>query len=95
MIAITTTLVYQDGVLHPTEKVDLSEHRTYRAVLLPVSEQDSLNDVLGFDPNNEQVVGDIIKKQQQALLNFTGLATTSETDDASLKHDKYLYGHNP
>ena len=94
MAAITTTVVYENGVLRPKEKLDLPEHRVYQAIILPVREpeQQTLIDVLGFDPDNEKAMREVTEKQQQALLSFIGSATTDESDDASLNHDRYLYG---
>jgi predicted DNA-binding antitoxin AbrB/MazE fold protein len=93
MIAITTTVVYEDGVLRPTEKLDLPDHHLYRAVILPYErEQHTLADVLGFDPNDEQSMREAVEKQQQAVRAFVGSATTDESDDASIRHDEYLYG---
>jgi len=94
MVAITTTVIYEDGVLRPTEKLDLPARRLYRAVILPVYEQEQQTsaDVLGFDPDDEQAMREAVEKQRQALLAFIGLATTCESDDASERHDEYLYG---
>jgi uncharacterized protein (DUF433 family) len=47
---------------------------------------------LGFDPDDEQAMRQIIDKQRQALLAYVGSATTNEPDDASTRHDEYLYG---
>jgi len=94
MVAITTTVVYENGVLRPKEKLDLPEHNVYHAIILPAHEpeQHSLTDVLGFDPDDEKAMREVTEKQQQALLAFIGSATTDESDDASTNHDKYLYG---
>lgn len=94
MAAITTTVVYENGVLRPKEKLDLPEHHVYQAIILPAHEleQQSLTDVLGFDPDDEKAMREVTEKQQQALLAFIGSATTDEFDDASTNHDKYLYG---
>lgn len=94
MVSVTTTVVYEDGVLRPIEKLNLSEHHLYRAVILPVDEQDqqTLMDILGFDPENDQAMHEIIEKQLQALKAFVGSATSDQLDDASIRHDEYLYG---
>lgn len=47
---------------------------------------------LGFDPDDEQAMRQVIDKQRQALLAYVGSATTNEPDDASTRHDEYLYG---
>ena len=56
--------------------------------------QQSLADVLGFDPDDEQARRKVIKQQQQALRALVGMATTDEPDDASIRHDEYLYGRD-
>ncbi|RME42524.1 MAG: hypothetical protein D6796_14295 [Caldilineae bacterium] len=94
MRTITTTVVFEDGVLRPTERLDLGEHQLYHAVLLPLAEQEggTLRDVLGFDPADEAAMRRAVEKQKRALNAFIGLATTDEVDDASVRHDAYLYG---
>jgi predicted DNA-binding antitoxin AbrB/MazE fold protein len=94
MTAITTTVIYENGVLRPRDKLDLREHHAYQAIILPASEheQQTLTEVLGYDPDDEQATRKVIKEQQQALLAFVGSATTDEPDDASACHDDYLYG---
>jgi predicted DNA-binding antitoxin AbrB/MazE fold protein len=94
MVTVTTTVVYEDGVLRPTEKLNLSEHHLYRAVILPVDDQDqqTLIDILGFDPENDQAMREVVEKQRQALNTFVGSATSDQLDDASVRHDEYLYG---
>jgi predicted DNA-binding antitoxin AbrB/MazE fold protein len=97
MATISITVIYENGVLRPTEKIDLSERGVYRVIVVPVEErrQQSLADVLGFDPSDVQVMQALIENQQQALRAFIGTATTEEPDDASTHHDKYLYGLDP
>jgi predicted DNA-binding antitoxin AbrB/MazE fold protein len=96
MAAITTTVVYENGVLRPKEKLDLTERHTYQAIILPMyeAEPQTLTDVLGFDPDDERAMHDVIEKQRQALDAFVGSATTDDADDASTRHDEYLYGSN-
>ena len=55
-------------------------------------EQQTLSDILGFDPDDEEAMRQIAEKQHQALLAFAGSITTDEPDDASVRHDEYLYG---
>jgi len=94
MPAITATVVYENGVLRPKEKLDLTERRVYQAIILPMheSQQQTLTDVLSFDPNDQKAVRDVIEKQRQSLNAFVGSATTNDADDASARHDEYLYG---
>jgi predicted DNA-binding antitoxin AbrB/MazE fold protein len=94
MPPITTTVVYENGVLRPNEKLDLTERRVYQAIILPIYEpqQQTLTDVLSFDPSDQQAVRDVIEKQRQALNAFVRSATTNDADDASARHDEYLYG---
>ncbi len=93
MATITTTVVYENGVLRPLEKLDLPERHTYQAIIVAAraEEQQTLLDVLGFDPDDEQATREVIEKQRQALLAFVGSATTDTTDDASIRHNEYLY----
>jgi len=94
MATITTTVVYENGVLRPLEELDLSEHHLYQAIIVAAQaeEQQTLFDILGFDPDDEQAIGKAIEKQRLALLAFVGSATTDADDDASVRHDEYLYG---
>ena len=93
MTAITTTVVYENGVLRPQEKLDLTEHCAYQAIILPMHEpqQRTLRDLLGFDPGDQQAMREVIEKQRQALNTFIGSTTTNDVDDASAWHDKYVY----
>jgi uncharacterized protein (DUF433 family) len=54
--------------------------------------QQSLADILGFDPDDEQARRRVIKQQQQALREFAGSISLDESDDASIRHDEYIYG---
>jgi predicted DNA-binding antitoxin AbrB/MazE fold protein len=83
MSTITTTVIYKKGVLYPTEQVELTEASAYTAVLLPLStatEKNALSDE------------EILRRQRLALQALLGAATTEEIDNASIEHDRYLYG---
>ncbi len=57
-----------------------------------VEEKQLLTNSLGFDPDDEQAIRRVITQQQQALREFVGSISSDEPDDASIRHDEYLYG---
>lgn len=57
-------------------------------------EKQHLADILGFDPDDEPAMRRVITQQQQALRKFVGAISSDEPDDASIRHDEYLYGGN-
>ena len=83
MSPITTTVVFEKGVLRPTEKVELRERHAYKAILVPLSTKERPPEL-----SEEEVLA----RQRLALQKLIGVATTETSDDASVKHDEYLYG---
>jgi predicted DNA-binding antitoxin AbrB/MazE fold protein len=91
MSIIATTAVYENGVLCPLEKLDLPEHQELFIFILPVREPETLNDVLGFDPTDEEKLNSLAESQYQAVMQLAASARSGRSDVAE-KHDGYLYG---
>ncbi len=56
--------------------------------------QETLADVLGFDPSDEQRLLTEGERQRQALLEMamSSTAASEPPHDGAVNHDKYLYG---
>ena len=56
--------------------------------------QETLADVLGFDPNDEQRLLAEGERQRQALLEMarSSTAASEPPHDGAINHEKYLYG---
>ncbi|HFD40124.1 MAG TPA: DUF104 domain-containing protein [Anaerolineae bacterium] len=96
---IVTRAVFAKGVLRPLEKLDLPENLDLLITIWPLegdesgSKQETLADVLGFDPADEAVLIRSGEKHRRALLEMA-LSTTAASDpphDGAVNHDKYLY----
>ena len=94
MSTIATTAVYENGVIRPLEKLDLPERQELYVFILPVHEQErqqTLADVLGFDPTDEEKLSALAESQYQAVMQLAGGGRSGRLDVAE-KHDEYLYG---
>ncbi len=81
-MAVSITAIYEDGVFRPLEKLDLPEHRKFQLLIRPLpdeapatSEQETLADVLGFDPSDEEKLRELGKRQREAWLKMAGTFT--------------------
>jgi predicted DNA-binding antitoxin AbrB/MazE fold protein len=94
MNAISTTAVYENGVLRPLEKLNLPERQKLRVLILSIQEaqghQATLAEVLGFDPADEEKMNALAESQYQAAMLLAGTARSGHSDTAE-NHDKYLY----
>ena len=96
-MVVSTKAIYESGTLRLLEKLDLQEGQEVCVTIEQLDEdgypvQETLADVLGFDPDDEEKARALAESQYQAIKKIIGIATTDEPDDASERHDKYLYG---
>jgi predicted DNA-binding antitoxin AbrB/MazE fold protein len=94
MSTIATTAVYEDGVIRPLEKLDLPERQELFIFILPIREQErqeTLADVLGFDPTDEEKLMALAESQYQAVMQLAGGGRSGRSSVAE-DHDEYLYG---
>ncbi|MGQ9626104.1 MAG: hypothetical protein ACUVV0_04260 [Anaerolineae bacterium] len=79
------------------KKLDLPENGLFRLTIEPVEEekQETLADVLGFDPNDEEKAKELAEKQHRAfeelMVSLDGLPGSKPPHDGSINHDKYIY----
>ncbi|MBI5788519.1 MAG: antitoxin family protein [Candidatus Schekmanbacteria bacterium] len=74
----TIEAVYENGVFKPVKKIKLPEHELVKLVITPLYE-------------DEEAVKRLVEKQKKALKKVIGIGS-SDSDDGSINHDKYLYG---
>lgn len=106
---IKTKAIFKDGVFRPLDDVMLSESQVVELTILSLYDgswetltwtendepaQETLADVLGFDPDDEEKSRELAESQHRAIQRIIGIATTDETDDASEQHDEFLYGRS-
>jgi predicted DNA-binding antitoxin AbrB/MazE fold protein len=95
-MALSITVIYEKGVFRPLEKLDLPERRKFQIVIQPVpeeppaKEQQTLADVLGFDPSDEEKLREVADRQYEAIMAIAGTGRSGRTD-ISRNVDKYLY----
>ena len=56
-----------------------------------VPKQETLADIVGFDPSDEEALRQLGHRQRQALMEMAGKFSGGGAD-VSRKHDRYLYG---
>ena len=96
-MVVSTKAIYESGTLRLLEKLDLQEGQEVCVTIERLDEdgcpvQETLADVLGFDPDDEEKARELAESQYRAIQKIIGIATTGEPDDASERHDEYLYG---
>lgn len=96
-MAVSITAIYEDGVFRPLEKLDLPEHRTFQLMIRPLTEeqlatpeQETLADILGFDPSDEEKLREVAERQHKAIMEIAGTGSSGQRDISS-NVDKYLY----
>lgn len=96
-MALSITAIYEKGVFRPLDKLDLPERQKVQIVIQPVreeppaKEQQTLADVLGFDPSDEEKLREVAERQYKAIMEIAGTGYSGHSDISS-KVDKYLYG---
>ena len=106
---VKTKAIFEDGVFRPLDDVALPESQVVELAILPLHDdlwetlaatesgepvQETLADVLGFDPDDEKESRELAESQHRAIQRIIGIATTDEPDDASERHDEFLYGRS-
>lgn len=95
-MALSITAIYEKGVFRPLEKLDLPEHEKFQIIVWPVRkeaptrEQQTLADVLGFDPSDEEKLREVAERQYKAIMQIAGTGYSGHSDISS-NVDKYLY----
>jgi len=96
-MAVSITAIYEDGVFRPLEELDLPEHQKFRLIIQPAPdgepaapEQETLADVLGFDPSDEEKLRELAERQREAWLKMAG-TFAGDRHDVSRRHDYYIY----
>ena len=94
---IRTTAIREGRALYLLEDVAVPEGQQLIVTIeaVPVKEdgvpvQETLADVLGFDPEDEERLLAEGERQRQALLAMAGTASSGLTD-VSERHDYYIY----
>ena len=99
-MVIVARAVYEKGVLYLTEELDLPENKDVLLTIQPLSDadeagQETLTDVLGFDPADEQKMQALAESQHHALKelieNTRSLPGSEPPHDGARNHDKYIY----
>lgn len=96
-MAVSITAIYEHGVFRPLERLDLPEQQKFRITIQPIPEekpiwpvQETLADVLGFDPSDEEKLRELAERQYKAIMAIAGTGH-SGLGDVSSNVDKYLY----
>lgn len=99
-MVIVTRAIYEKGILYLTEELDLPENKNMLLAIQPLSdvdavEQETLADVLGFDPTDEQRLEALSESRHKALERLvnrlSSLPASEAPHDGSRDHDKYIY----
>ncbi|MEA3345977.1 MAG: antitoxin family protein [Chloroflexota bacterium] len=89
-MAILARAIYKKGVLHPKEPLDIGEQAEVELLIFPIR-QDTLADVLGFDPSDTKALAASAERHRRAILRMAGTASSDEPHDGSVHHDRYIY----
>lgn len=97
-MTISTIAIYEDGVLRLLEKLQLPEQEVLSVTIRPFDEhaQQTLADVLGFDPSDEEKLQELAESQHLAftelVANLADAPGSPPPHDSAVNHDKYIYG---
>lgn len=70
---------------------EYQRYRRWKEEWGAVPEQETLADILGFDPGDEEALRELGQRQRQALMKIAGTYSGGDAD-VSGHHDDYLYG---
>ena len=98
-MVLSTKAIYESGTLRLLEKLDLQEGQEVCVTIERLDEdgypvQETLADVLGFDPNDEEKARELAESQHKAIMklleSLAGLPGSEPPHDGSVNHDKYI-----
>ena len=99
-MVVSTKAIYESGTLRLLEKLDLQEGQEVCVTIERLDEdgypvQETLADVLGFDPNDEEKARALAESQHKAIMELlerlADLPGSEPPHDGSVNHDKYIY----
>jgi len=99
-MVVSTKAIYESGALWLLEKLDLQEGQEVCVTIEQLDEdgyplQETLADVLGFDPDDEEKARELAESQNKAMMelleSLAGLPGSEPPHDGSVNHDKYIY----
>ncbi len=93
-MAILARAIYENGVLRLKEPLDIREQAEVEILIFPIRDemsQETLADVLGFDPSDTKRLAASADQHRRAILRMAGTASSDEPHDGSINHDKYIY----
>lgn len=70
---------------------EYQRYRKWKEERAPVPQQETLADILDFDPDDEEALRELGQRQRQALMEMAGKFSGGGAD-VSERHDYYLYG---
>ena len=70
---------------------EYQRYKRWKEEQAAVPQQETLADILGFDPSDEQALRELGQRQRQALMEMAGKFSGGGSD-VSERHDHYLYG---
>jgi len=99
-MVVSTKAIYESGTLRLLEKLDLQEGQEVHVTIERLDEdgypvQETLADVLGFDPDDEEKAQELAESQHKAIMklleSLADLPGSEPPHDGSVNHDKYIY----
>ena len=99
-MVVSTKAIYESGTLRLLEKLDLQEGQEVHVTIERLDEdgypvQETLADVLGFDPDDEEKARELAESQHKAMMelleSLADLPGSEPPHDGSVNHDKYIY----
>jgi predicted DNA-binding antitoxin AbrB/MazE fold protein len=99
-MVVSTKAIYEGGILRLLEKLDLQEGQEVHVTIERLDEdgypvQETLADVLGFDPDDEEKMQALAESQHKAMMelleSLADLPGSEPPHDGSIDHDKYIY----
>jgi predicted DNA-binding antitoxin AbrB/MazE fold protein len=99
-MVVSTKAIYESGTLRLLEKLDLQEGQEVCVTIEQLDEdgypvQETLADVLGFDPDDEEKARELADSQHKAIMelleSLADLPGSEPPHDGSVNHDRYIY----
>jgi predicted DNA-binding antitoxin AbrB/MazE fold protein len=99
-MVVSTKAIYENGALRLLEDLGLQEGQEVCVTIERLDEdghpvQETLADVLGFDPDDEEKAQELAESQHKAIMKLlerlADLPGSEPPHDGSVNHDKYIY----